>query len=105
MAKSEALYYRSHLELVGETAMIARYIPQRLLPKIDEGWIRERLAAALKDADDGEDQGRINYTSERTRAAVQADTRRAIADLEDRMVKRMDAKFDEVLQLLRARPA
>ena len=36
---------------------------------------------------------------------VQADTRRAIADLEERMVKRMDAKFDEVLKLLRARPA
>ena len=106
MAKSEALYYRAHLELVGETATIAsRYIPQRLLPKVDEDWIKKRLAAALEDADDGEDQGRINYTSERTRAAVQADTRRAIADLEERMVERMDAKFDEVLQLLRARPA
>ena len=105
MAIGEALYYRSHLELVGETATIAsRCIPQRLLPKIDEGWIKERLAAALEDGDDGEDQGRINYTSERTRAAVQADTRRAIADLEERMVKRMDAKFDEVLQILRARP-
>ena len=65
------------------------------------GWIEERLAAALEDNDDGEDQGRINYTSERTSAAVQADTRRAIADLEERMVKRMDAKLDEVLKLLR----
>ena len=105
MAKSEALYYRAHLELVGETAMIARRIPQWLLPEIDKYWIKTRLAAALKDADDGDDQGRINYTSERTRAAVQADTRRAIADLEERMVERMDAKFDEVLKLLRARPA
>ena len=39
----------------------------------------------------------------RTRAAVQADTQRAIADLEERMVERMDAKLDEVLKLLRAR--
>jgi hypothetical protein len=105
IAKSEALYYRAHLELVGETAMIARRIPKWLLPKIDEDWIKTRLAAALEDNDDGEDQGRINYTSERTRAAVQAETRRAIAALEARMVERMDAKFDEVLQLLRARPA
>jgi len=41
--------------------------------------------------------------SRRTRAAVQADTQRAIADLEERMVERMDAKLDEVLKLLRAR--
>ena len=105
MAKSEALYYRSHLELVTETAWAATRLPRRLLPRIDEAWIEERLAAALEETEDGDDQGRINYTSERTRAAVQADTRRAIADLEARMVERMDAKFDEVLQLLRARPA
>ena len=106
MAKSEALYYRAHLELVGETATKAsRCIPQRLLPKIDEGWIKKRLAAALEETKGrDDDQGRINYTSQRTRAMVQADTRRAIADLEERMVERMDAKFDEVLQLLRARP-
>ena len=38
---------------------------------------------------------------------VQADTRRAVAELEERIVRRMesmDAKFDEVLRLLRARP-
>ena len=106
IAKSEALYYRSHLELVSETAWAAQRFPRRLLPTIDEGWIKTRLAAALEETKGGDDdQGRINYTSERTRAAVQADTRRAIADLEERMVKRMDAKFDEVLQLLRARPA
>jgi hypothetical protein len=105
MAKSEGLYYRSHLELVSETAWAAKLFPRRLLPRIDEAWIKKRLAAALEETEDGDDQGRINYTSERTRAAVQADTRRAIADLEARMVERMDAKFDEVLKLLRARPA
>jgi len=102
MAKSEGLYYRSHLELVSETAWAAQRFPRRLLPTIDEGWIKKRLAAALEETKGGDDdQGRINYTSQRTRAMVQADTRRAIADLE----ARMDAKFDEVLKLLRARPA
>ena len=101
MAKSEGLYYRSHLELVSETAWAARRFPRRLLPRIDEAWIKKRLAAALEETKGGDDdQGRINYTSQRTRAMVQADTRRAIADLE----ARMDAKFDEVLKLLRARP-
>ena len=105
MAKSEALYYRSHLELVGETAMIAsRCIPQWLLPTIDEDWIKKRLAAALEDAADEEDQGRINYTSERTRAAVQADTRRAIAPLQDK-IEKLEADLAEVLKLLRARTA
>ena len=62
--------------------------------------IKERLAAALEESEDGDDQGRINYTSQKTRALVQADTRRAVAELEERM----NAKFDEVLRLLRARP-
>ena len=104
MAKSEALYYRSHLELVTETATIAsRCIPQWLLPKIEEDWIKERLSDALEESDEGEDQGRINYTSERVRAAVQADTKRAVAAFEERMVERMDAmdaKFEEILQRL-----
>ena len=41
MAKSEALYYRSHLELVTETAWAAKRAPRRLLPTIDEAWIKE----------------------------------------------------------------
>jgi hypothetical protein len=107
MSKSKALYYRAHLELATETAWAAKRLPRQLLPTIDEAWIKERLAAALEESEDGDDQGRINYTSQKTRALVQADTRRAVAALEERMAKRMDAmdaKFDEVLQLLRARP-
>ena len=104
IAKSEALYYRSHLELVTETAWAAKRFPRRLLPTIDEAWIKTRLAAALEDNDDGDDQGRINYTSERTRAAVQADTRRAIAPLQDK-IEKLEADLAEVLKLLRARTA
>jgi len=103
-ATGKALYYRAHLELVTETSWIAnRLLPRRLLPTIDEDWIKWRLATVLKEQDD-DDRGRIVDITRRTRAAVQADTRRAIADLEERMVERMDAKFDEVLKLLRARP-
>ena len=97
IAKSEALYYRSHLELVTETAWAAKRFPRRLLPTIDEAWIKTRLAAALEDNDDGDDQGRINYTSERTRAAVQADTRRAIAPLQDK-IEKLEADLAEVLK-------
>ena len=102
-ATGKALYYRAHLELVTETSWIAnRLLPRRLLPTIDEDWIKWRLATVLKEQDD-DDRGRIVDITRRTRAAVQADTRRAIADLEERMVERMDAKLDEVLKLLRAR--
>ena len=86
-----------------ETSWIAnRLLPRRLLPTIDEDWIKWRLATVLKEQDD-DDRGRIVDITRRTRAAVQADTQRAIADLEERMVERMDAKLDEVLKLLRAR--
>ena len=102
-ATGKTLYYLTHLELVTETGWIAkRLLPTRLLPTIDEAWIKERFAATLKEQAD--DRGRIVDTTRRTRAAVQADTRRTIADLEERMVERMDARFDEVLKLLRARP-
>ena len=102
-ATGKALYYRAHLELVTETSWIAnRLLPRRLLPTVDDRWIKERLAVALKEQGD-DDRGRIVDITRRTRAAVQADTQRAIADLEERMVERMDAKLDEVLKLLRAR--
>ena len=102
-ATGKALYYRAHLELVTETSWIAnRLLPRRLLPTVDDRWIKERLAVALREQGD-DDRGRIVDITRRTRAAVQADTQRAIADLEERMVERMDAKLDEVLKLLRAR--
>ena len=104
MAKSEGLYYRSHLELVSETAWAAKLFPRRLLPRIDKYWIEERLAAALEDGDDGEDQGRINYTSQRTRAMVQADTRRAIAPINRNIaeINRNIAELQEMMQRLLA---
>ena len=48
--------------------------------------------------------GRINYTSQRTRAMVQADKRRAIAPLQDK-IEKLEADLAEVLKLLRARTA
>ena len=105
MAKSEALYYRSHLELVTETAWAAKRFPRRLLPTIDEAWIKTRLAAALEEAKGGDDdQGRINYTSQRTRAMVQADTRRAIAPINQNIaeINRNIAELQEMMQRLLA---
>ena len=102
MSKSEALYYRANLELLTETAWAAKRLPRRLLPTIDEDWIEERLAVALKEQDD-DDRGRIVDITRRTRAAVQVDTRRAIAPLQDK-IEQLEADLAEVLQLLRARP-
>ena len=77
-ASGKALYYRAHLSLVSETAKIAsRCIPRRLLPTIDEAWIAKCLLAALAERE--EDRGRIVEITRRTRAAVDADTRRALA--------------------------
>ena len=105
IAKSEALYYRSHLELVTETAWAAKRFPRRLLPTIDEAWIKTRLAAALEETKGGDDdQGRINYTSQRTRAMVQADTRRAIAPINQNIaeINRNIAELQEMMQRLLA---
>jgi hypothetical protein len=105
MAKSEALYYRANFELVTETAWAEKCFPNWLLPTINQVWIKKRLAAALDENEDGDDPGRTVDITRRVQRAVHADMRRAVAELEDRMNKRMDARFDEVLELLRARPA
>ena len=105
IARSEALYYRSHLELVSETAWAAKRFPRRLLPTIDEGWIKTRLAAALEETKGrDDDQGRINYTSQRTRAMVQADTRRAVAPINQNIaeINRNIAELQEMMQRLLA---
>jgi len=84
MAKSEALYYRANLELVTETAWAAKCFPKRLLPKINEAWIKQRLVAALEENEDGDDPGRTVNITRRVQRAVHADMRRAVAELEDR---------------------
>ena len=95
-ASGKALYYRAHLSLVSETAKIAsRCIPRRLLPTIDEAWITKCLLAAL--SEQHEDRGRIVEITRRTRAAVEADTRRALAPLH-----RNNAELREMLRLLLA---
>ena len=93
-ASGKALYYRAHLSLVSETAKIAsRCIPRRLLPTIDEAWIANYLAAPRERE---EDRGRIVEITRRTRAAVDSDTRRALA--------RNNAELREMMrQLLAAR--
>ena len=104
MAKSEALYYRAKLELVTETAWAAKYFPKQLLSKFDEAWIKKRLAAALEENEDGDDPGRTTDITRRVQRAVQADTLRAVAPLQDK-IKKLEADLAEVLQILRARPA
>ena len=105
-ATGKALYYRAHLELVTETSWIAnRLLPRRLLPTIDEAWIKTRLAAALEETKGrDDDQGRINYTSQRTRAMVQADTRRAVAPINRNIaeINRNIAELQEMMQRLLA---
>jgi hypothetical protein len=107
MAKSEALYYRAKLELVTETAWAAKYLPQRLLPKINKARIEKRLKAALEENEDGDDPGRTTDITRRVQRAVQADTLRAVAPLQDK-IKKLESDLAEVLEtlrILRARPA
>ena len=106
MAKSEALYYRAKLELVTETAALvnARCFPKRLLPKINKAWIEKRLKVALEENEDGDDPGRTTDITRRVQRAVQADTLRAVAPLQDK-IKKLESDLAEVLQILRARPA
>jgi hypothetical protein len=97
-ATGKGLYYRSHLELVTETAWAAKCFPKQLLPKIDEVWIKERLAAALMKHDD-DDRGRIVDITRRTRAAVHADTRCIVAPIK-RNIAALEARMVELQEMM-----
>ena len=96
MARSEALYYRAHNDLITETWGIASWFPRCVRPTIDEAWIRERLAAALEECRDGDNLGRIVDTTQRTRAAVKEDVQRAVAPLNAK-IERLEALLQQAL--------
>ena len=78
MAKAEALYYRSRLELITETAPIASRLPKWMLPTNDEESITESITDALDDAkkDKTDDLNRLNYTINAVEAIVDHSERR-----------------------------
>ena len=96
MARSEALYYRAHNDLITETWGIASWFPRCVRPTIDDAWIRERLAAALEECRDGDNLGRIVDTTQRTRAAVKEDVQRAVAPLNAK-IERLEALLQQAL--------
>ena len=86
------IYYRLKIELIAEMEPVAwRLLPSRLREIEDEASIKKRLEYALK-----------QHNADPV-AAVQADTRRAIAPLQDK-IEKLEADLAEVLKLLRARP-
>ena len=88
---SVGIYYRLKIELISEMEPVARFLPSRLREIEDEASIKKRLEYALK-----------QHNADPV-AAVQADTRRAIAPLQDK-IEKLEADLAEVLKLLRARP-
>ena len=78
MAKAEALYYRSRLELITETAPIASRLPKWMLPTNDEESITERITEALDDLkkDKADDLNRLNYMLNRFATIVDHSERR-----------------------------
>ncbi len=78
MAKAEALYYRSRLELITEMAPIASRLPKWMLPTNDEESITESITEALDDLkkDKADDPNRLNYTINAIEAIVDHSERR-----------------------------
>ena len=72
MAKAEALYYRSRLELITEMAPIASRLPKWMLPTNDEESIKKRITKALADLKKAKshDPHRVNYMINRVATIV-----------------------------------
>ena len=97
MARAEALYYRSRLELITETAPIASRLPKWMLPDYDADEIDYRtgktkvkhvklnrmITEALDDAkkDKADDPNRLNYTINAVEAIVDNRTKKLEAEL------------------------
>ena len=78
MARAEALFYRSRLELITEMAPIASRLPKWMLPTNDEESITESITEALDDLknDKADDPNRLNYTINAIEAIVDHSERR-----------------------------
>ena len=99
MAKAEALYYRSRLELITETAPIASRLPKWMLPTNDEESITESITDALDDAkkDKADDPNRLNYTINAVEAIVENRSQRTEQNLRVELTatrENMEAKID-----------
>ena len=90
MAKAEALYLRSRLELITETAPIASRLPKWMLPTNVEESIKKRVTVALDEAksDKADDPNRLNYTINAVEAIV------------DNRTRKLEAKIDQLTAMI-----
>ena len=99
MAKAEALYYRSRLELITETAPIASRLPKWMLPTNDEESITESITEALDDLkkDKADDPNRLNYTINAVEAIVENRSQRTEQNLREMAAtqQRLEAELAE----------
>ena len=118
MAKAEALYYRSRLELITETAPIASRLPTWMLPSYDDvkedwdtdtgepdiiitkhGRLKRLITDALDDLkkDKADDPNRLNYTINAIEAIVDNRSQRTEQNLRTELTatrENMEAKID-----------
>ena len=112
MAKAEALYLRSRLELITETAPIASRLPKRLLPTIDEDSIKKSITEALDDLkkDKADDPNRLNYTINAVEAIVENRSQRTEQNLRAELtatrenveakIEAMEKKIDKLTEMI-----
>ena len=101
MAKAEALYYRSRLELITETAPIASRLPEWMLASNDEDSIKESITEALNEAkkDKADDPNRLNYTINAVEAIVENRSQRTEQNLRSELAA-MEKKIDTLTKML-----
>ena len=105
MAKAEALYYRSRLELITETAPIASRLPKWMLPTNDKDSITKSITEALNEAkkDKADDPNRLNYTINAVEAIVENRSQRTEQNLREAMETRVTAletKIDKLTEMI-----
>ena len=97
MAKAEALYYRSRLELITETALIASRLPKWMPPMNDEESITESITEALDDLkkDKADDPNRLNYTINAVEAIVENRSQRT-----ETRITALETKIDTLTAMI-----
>ena len=111
MARAEALYYRSRLELITETAPIASRLPKWMLPDYDADEIDYRtgktkvkhvklnrmITEALDDAkkDKADDPNRLNYTINAVEAIVDNRSQRT-----ETRITALETKIDKLTAMI-----
>ena len=109
MAKAEALYYRSRLELITEMAPIASRLPKWMMPTNDEESIKKRITKALADLKKAKshDPHRVNYMMNRVATIVDHSERQTghRIDAVETELARIAATQQQILALLSRVPA